>query len=44
MSKGILRLQKGLLSIEEVVNSKHLTSEAKLESIQTIINLLWSND
>ena len=44
MIKGTLRLQKGLLAIEEVVKSKHLTSDAKVDSIEQIINLLWSND
>lgn len=44
MSKGIIRVQKGLLMIEALVKSKDLTSEQKLEDIQYCIDKIWNTD
>ena len=44
MSKGIIRVQKGLLMIEALVKSKDLTPEEKLEDIQYCIDKIWNTD
>tara|TARA_Y100000114_G_scaffold62645_1_gene57385 strand:+ start:654 stop:791 length:138 start_codon:yes stop_codon:yes gene_type:complete len=44
MSKGIIRIQKGLLMIEALVKSEDLTPEQKLEDIQYCIDKIWNTD
>ena len=44
MSKGVLRIQKGLLMIEALVKSKDLTPEQKLEDIQYCIDKIWNSE
>ena len=44
MSKGVIRIQKGLLMIEALVKSKDLTPEQKLEDIQYCIDKIWNNE
>ena len=44
MSKGVIRIQKGLLMIEALVKSKDLTPEQKLEDIKYCIDKIWNNE
>ena len=44
MSKGVIRIQKGLLMIEALVKYKDLTPEQKLEDIQYCIDKIWNNE
>jgi|TARA_B100000674_G_scaffold119981_1_gene91301 hypothetical protein len=44
MSKGIVRIQKGLLMIEALVKSKDLTPKQKLKDIQYCIDKIWGGD
>ena len=43
MSKGIIKIQKGLLMIEALVKSEDLTPEQKLEDIQYCLDKIWDN-
>jgi|TARA_Y100000022_G_C13108703_1_gene310235 hypothetical protein len=42
MSKGIVRIQKGLLAIESIVNNKNLSPEVKVEDIKILIDRIWT--
>tara|TARA_R100001509_G_C4777033_1_gene185016 strand:- start:353 stop:484 length:132 start_codon:yes stop_codon:yes gene_type:complete len=42
MSKGIVRIQKGLLAIESIVNNKSISAEAKVEDIKILIDRIWT--